>query len=72
MVFKVAVIYFSLRGRLVTLANVIAAGARKVSPEEEIGVRRWRPGKLLELMGEALAGARSGGHCLQGPGSHQR
>ena len=32
MVFKVAVIYFSLRGRLVTLANVIAAGARNVRP----------------------------------------
>lgn len=30
MVFQVAVVYFSLRGRLVTTANVIAEGARKV------------------------------------------
>lgn len=30
MAFKVAVIYFSRRGRLVVLANVIAAGARQV------------------------------------------
>lgn len=30
MAFKVAVIYFSRRGRLVTLANVIAEGARQV------------------------------------------
>ena len=31
MAFKVAVIYFSRRGRLVVLANVIAAGARQVN-----------------------------------------
>ena len=29
--FKVAVVYFSRRGRLVVLANVIAAGARQVA-----------------------------------------
>ncbi len=28
--FKIAIIYYSLYGRLVTLANVIAEGARKV------------------------------------------
>ena len=28
--FKVAVVYFSRRGRMVVLANVIAAGARQV------------------------------------------
>ena len=30
MAFKVAVVFFSRRGRLVVLANVIAAGARQV------------------------------------------
>ena len=29
--FKIAIIYYSLYGRLVTLANVIAEGARKVA-----------------------------------------
>ena len=32
MPFKVAVVYFSRHGLLVTLANIIAAGARKVCP----------------------------------------
>lgn len=31
MVFKVAVIFYSLHGRLVTTANVIAEGAAKVN-----------------------------------------
>ncbi len=30
MVFQVAVVYYSLHGRLVTTANVVAEGARKV------------------------------------------
>lgn len=30
MAFKVAVVFFSRRGRLAVLANVIAAGARQV------------------------------------------
>lgn len=37
--FKVAVVYFSRRGRLVVLANVIAAGARQV-PGAEVKVYR--------------------------------
>ncbi|KAK9842498.1 hypothetical protein WJX81_003063 [Elliptochloris bilobata] len=39
--FQVAVVYFSLRGRLVTTANVIAEGARKV-PGAEVTVWRVR------------------------------
>jgi hypothetical protein len=34
--FKVAVVYFSRRGRLVVLANVIAAGARQVASKASI------------------------------------
>ncbi len=32
MPFKIAVVYYSRHGLLVTLANIIAAGARKVRP----------------------------------------
>lgn len=39
MVFKVAVIYFSRRGRLVTLANVIAEGARSVEGADVVAYR---------------------------------
>jgi len=61
MVFQVAVVYYSLHGRLVTTANVVAEGARKVlarlcaqpSPTCRRGVPQqglhsfsWAPGRL--------------------------
>jgi len=70
MVFQVAVVYYSLHGRLVTTANVVAEGARKVParlcaqpnpscrrgvPQQGLHSTGWAPGRLRAAGGRSMA-----------------
>ena len=70
MVFQVAVVYYSLHGRLVTTANVVAEGARKVlarlCAQPSPSCRRGVPARGLHSVAWASGRLRAAGSRCRG------